>query len=93
MCYRDELLSNPNNSFLGYIGAAIFGLTLNIIVNLIIVGNIFAAGAIYLIYMVVVVFIDSLCGDSVNSACRINEFWISLEGYIKAKIGFTNNTH
>lgn len=87
MCYKDKILSNSNNSILGYFGAAILGLVLSVLFQLTLHGAVFIGLGIYITYISIIIFIDILCVNDVKSACEFNEFWMALETLIKNKIG------
>jgi hypothetical protein len=87
MNYKEKLLSNCSNTKLSYLGAALLGLVLNIMFNLIITGNILFGIALYVAYMFIILSIEILCNHGVRYACHFNELWITLDELFKRKIG------
>ena len=87
MNYKEKLLSNPHNSILSYVGAALLGLVLSGMFHLVTGGQILIGIGLYLVYVFFIMFIDTLCRDNVVSACEFNEFWITLDALAKRKMG------
>lgn len=87
MNYKEELLKNPHNSKLSYVGAALLGMVLNVMFHLVTGGQVLLGVGIYLIYVFFIMFIETLCKDGVHWACEFNEFWITLEELTKRKLG------
>lgn len=85
MC-KEKLLNSSKNSFLGYLGAAILGLVLTAVFQLISSGTISYAIWLYIGYMFIINFLNILCDNGCCWACRFNEFWIALEELIKKKM-------
>jgi len=87
MNYREELLATPNNTPLSYVGAALLGMVLSGMFNLVVGGQILMGIGLYVIYVTFVLFIDTLCKDDVKYACQFNELWITLDELAKRKMG------
>jgi len=87
MNYREELLATPNNTPLSYVGAALLGIVLSGMFNLVVGGQILMGVVLYAIYVTFVLFIDTLCKDDVKYACQFNELWITLDELAKRKMG------
>ena len=50
-------------------------------------GQVLLGVGLYLVYIFVIMFIDTLCRDNIKWACEFNEFWITLEELTKRKLG------
>ncbi len=87
MNYKEQLLKNPDNSKLSYVGAAVLGMILSGMFHLVTGGQILLGVGLYLLYVVVIMYIDTLCKKNVKIACEFNEFWITLEELTKRKLG------
>ena len=87
MDYKEKLLSSTDNSLLSYLGAAILGAVLSAMFSLVTSGQIIFGISIYIAYVVVVMFVDTLCKENVKWACEFNEFWLALEELSKKKLG------
>ena len=87
MNYKEELLKNPHNTKLSYVGAALLGLVLSSMFHLVTGGQILLGIGVYVLYSALILFIDTLCRDGVKYACHFNEFWITLDEIAKRKMG------
>ena len=87
MHHKEKLLSCTDNSFMGYVGAAILGAVLSGMFSLVTSGQIILGISIYIVYVVVVMFVDRLCKENVKWACEFNEFWLALDELSKKKFG------
>jgi len=86
MSYKSDLLNSTNNSFLGYIGAAVLGCILSLMFNLVLSNQMVTAIVLYTAYMIFIVISQVMCEKNIKYLCQFNEFWYSLEQLIKNKL-------
>jgi len=86
MSYKLDLLNSTNNSFLGYIGAAVLGYILSLMFNLVLSNQVGTAIVLYTTYMIFIIISQVMCEKNIKYLCQFNEFWYSLEQLIINKL-------
>lgn len=92
MTEKEKILTSNEPTLLGYIGAALLGLVLNMVAMSVMSGNSLYGIITYAVYILVVTIIDFKCvKDNCRWACRFNEFSITLTELVMKKLNIKDN--
>ena len=84
----DNIVNSPKKaSLLGYVGAALLGFTMQLILFYIMAGNTLYAILIALVYGLFIAILEFRCKEkNCKFGCQLNEFWLLVEALLIKKL-------